>query len=248
MLRLPTFALLRCLQAPYTALLDCAAEPLLLGSILILDLIGAEAAIAEAIVWRSRSPWCPLVLIVRNTIASVKAIDLLTQLHGPHAFIAGLPNDAYPPVDSILQAVRTRPVPTTKCASAYVAERVGEASLCQLLQEAVDLVTQPLSRRPVAAFRRISRHLGAYGPLLAPDWRWLFQLARMSGLGQVTVEELARRQGVEARTFRAQVRRYTGVSTECFRAWVGWEWVLEAALRRWGYLDSASSICLAEEA
>jgi hypothetical protein len=93
--------------------------------------------------------------------------------------------------------------------------------------------------------RHISRRLLELGPLGAPDWRWLFHLARLSGGRDIPVEELARRHAVSARTFRVQVRRYTGASVKTFRELVGWEWVLEAALRRWGYLGKAA---LAKEA
>jgi hypothetical protein len=53
-----------------------------------------------------------------------------------------------------------------------------------------------------------------------------------------SLEVLAGRAGVEARTLRAWTRRYLGATLYEYRGRVGWEWILECALRTAGYVDA----------
>jgi hypothetical protein len=238
---------LRELHPPYASFSYDATVIPTLGSVFTLDMSDAETGLEEAILWQSRAPWCPLVLILGSTFLSAGIIELLSQLHGPMGFVS-ISQRPSPEIDEILNAVRARPTPTPSTVFSYVANRVGKASLRDLLTESLALAAEPRCGPLPKSVRRVSRQLRALGPLGIPDWNRLSKLALLSGLRHVQVEELARLQGVEPRTFRAQVRRYTGVSPRSFREWVGWEWVVEAALRRWGYLETAPAASFVREA
>ena len=236
---------IRVLQHPYAAYSLRPAGPLPLGAVLVLDMSGAESALEQAIIWQASAPWCPLALVIRNVPASASLIKHLTHLHDPLAFVPGASGGQFPLVEEIIKAVRNRGGPDGGEAFTYVANRLEQGSLRSLFAEA-EAFTRPEHTHP--APRHVSRRLRVLGALGVPDWRSLFQLARLSGVGRVPIEELARRHGVGVRTFRAQVQRYTGVSTQSFREWLGWEWVLEAALRRWGYLDKRPALKMAKPA
>ncbi len=236
MVQRPPVGRIRILEPPYQALTLSPVEPVPLGSALVLDLGEGEPALEDAVVWQGRAAWCPLALIVRTVPPTAGSIVLLTQLHGPLAFVEQAVARTDPTMNEIVSAVRRRPGPTAEAMFTYVADRLQLVWLRGLFEEAEAFATPHLDgHHPVS--RQVGRRLRALGPLGVPDWRWLFRLARLSGAGQVPVEELARRHGVGARSFRAQVHRYTGVPVRTFREWIGWEWVIEAALRRCGYLD-----------
>jgi hypothetical protein len=236
------------LEPPYRALELRAAGPLSLGSVLVLDLGEGEPALEEAIIWQGQAPWCPLALVVRGVPATAGVLQLLTRLHGPLAFVDRSADRTAPSTREVLNAVQRRADRDPEAMFSYVSNRLGLTSLQRLFREANAFADPRPHLHETPAPRQVSRRLLALGPLGVRDWRWLFQLARLSGAGQVPIEELARRHGVGARSFRAQVQRYTGVATKSFREWVGWEWVIEAALRRWGYLDKEVSRQIAEEA
>jgi hypothetical protein len=239
---------LRELHPPYASF-SCDARVIpTLGSIFTLDMSDAETGLEEAILWQGRAPWCPLVLVLGSTLLSAGIIELLSQLHGPMGFVS-ISQRASPEIGEILNAVRARPTPTPSTVFSYVANRLGNASVRDLLTESLALAAEPRCGPLLKCIRRrVSRQLRALGPLGIPDWNRLSKLALLSGLRHVQVEELARLQGVEPRTLRAQVRRYTGVSPRNFREWVGWEWVIEAALRRWGYLETGPAVSFVREA
>jgi hypothetical protein len=231
-------ARLRELHPPYVSFSCNATGIPTLGSVFTLEMSDAETALEEAILCQGRAPWCPLVLVLSRMVLSAGIIELLTQLHGPLGFVS-VSQRGPPDINEVLNAVRDRPTPPLSTVFSYVADRLGNASLRDLLTESLALAAEPSGGPLPKNVRRVSRHVRALGPLGIPDWNRLSKLALLSGLKNVQVEELARQQGVEPRTFRAQVRRYTGVSPRSFREWVGWEWVIEAALRRWGYLEAA---------
>ena len=227
------------LPPPYATVVRAPAEPPALGSIVVIDMAGGETALERAILLKCQAPWCPLAAIARSSPLSARAIELLTHLHGPLAFVDYSTDATADFFSEVVTAVRNRVTPEAVSLSAYVANRIGKPRMANVLAEVDAVAGKGQNGLPVPIIRRISRHLHTLGSLGAPDWKWLFKLARLAGRRDLSVEELARRQGVEARTFRTHVRRYTGGSIERFRECVGWEWVLEAALREWGYLTPA---------
>lgn len=85
-------------------------------------------------------------------------------------------------------------------------------------------------------YRTLCRQLHRLGPLRPRDWR---ALARLVGIGLGTGRagvDLARDSGIDPRTLRHRLRRLLGIGTHEYRERVGWEWILETALRRHGYL------------
>jgi hypothetical protein len=165
---------------------------------------------------------------------TARIIELLTHLHGPLAFVRHSAETATNPLGGMVDAVQNRAAPEAALLSAYVASRLAKPKLAEVLAEVC--AARIPGRLPATQIRRASRRLHTIGPLGASDWNWLFDLALLAGRRDLSVEELARRHGVEARTFRTHVRKYTGGTVERFRECLGWEWVLEAALRTWDCL------------
>ncbi len=134
----------------------------------------------------------------------------------------------------ILSTVRNRPPPSPLAMADYVVSRIKAPELSEALyyqfREAVERV--PAARE--ASLSTYSRHFADYGRYSAQQWRMIailiHQLVRQHSEPHVQL--------IHIRTANRYVRRFLGLSwTEASRLF-GWEWVLESALRRGGYIES----------
>ena len=78
------------------------------------------------------------------------------------------------------------------------------------------------------------RRVKELGPLTASDWRNLGVLARTCPDSELSQERLALLCGWDVRTWRRRAERLVGSIWTQYRQLAGWEWLLEAALRRTG--------------
>jgi hypothetical protein len=133
-------------------------------------------------------------------------------------------------------AVRRRPVPQATTIAQWVEARLrrpGSASvLAACCGEGGDALRPP---------RTLTRRVQALGPLEVRDWRGLARLAQLlaarSSRYPTALETTAFDAEVDPRTLRRWLRLATDQSWSEAASWIGWEWVLESALRRYGYLE-----------
>lgn len=211
-----------------------AAPPL--GAIAIADASSVRQMTYELTPLVRRAPWCVPCLVVTAATADPSVLAALHEVPGRPAFVSGPAADDLLP-RLVVAGVRDRPTPTGAELADYVAMRTGRlelrAALAGLL--ATGPADQPRRAIPPRTLRDRLHRLGPFGPRC---WRTVGTLCRiaatMSGSG---VGILALRAGVGPRSLRSWVRRYLALSLQEFRLIVGWEWVLEAALRQGGYVD-----------
>ncbi len=130
----------------------------------------------------------------------------------------------------VLAAVRRRTLPTPRGLSKWIARRFRKASLDAPLfsqfREALDCVPTSMSAS-ISTFRRVFARHGRY---TARDWRAIAQLSVH------TAACASHSPMLPVRTARDYARKYLCLSYHVMAERLGWEWVLEGALRTGAYL------------
>lgn len=135
---------------------------------------------------------------------------------------------------AVVNAVRRRACPGAAALAQWVANRLdrGDLEFPLLAQFREALEGTPASL--TASVSTFSRYFARLGPLTAHDWRALARLCAHT----CYVERDIRREHVSL-TMRSAVEhatRYLGLAYHEMVARIGWEWILECALRRAKYL------------
>jgi hypothetical protein len=197
----------------------------------------AEAVAGDLRPFLRRAPWCIPCLVTGSATATPRVLIAIHELPGQPAFLAG------PVVDSglaapVAAAVRTRPVPGGARLADFVVRRTGRGDLRLELSR---LLAAPSAGRPVSELpgRTLRDRLRRFGTFGSHCWRAVGTLCRL-GTRQDggSIERLATAAGIGPRTLRSWVRRYLDVTIAEYRTRIGWEWVLEAALRHGGYVET----------
>jgi hypothetical protein len=190
-----------------------------------------------------RAPWCPPCLIVSPASATPAILSALHALRGHPAYL-NEPADAADLGLLAAGAVRQRPMPAGGDLAAYVIRRTGRHGLHRLLSYLLSAATEPGAVRigPERTVRDRMRRFGQFSPRC---WRTVGKLARIAARnGESSVEVMAWHAGIEPRTLRGWSARYLGTGLHEFRERVGWEWVLEAALRTAEYVTPSADAAI----
>ena len=219
-------------------------DPPPLGTIVVApaDSVGAIAGDLGEIL--RGAPWCVPCLVATAATADPAILTAIHGLRGQLCFAPG-PIPERQLVERVLGAVRGRPVPGGGYLADYVVRRTGcfeiRAELAGLMARPIDVTLDQAIPE-----RTLRDRLRRFAPLTAHCWRAVGTLARVAAaLDTAPIDVLAYRTGVGVRTFRAWTRRYLDVSVRQFRDRLGWEWVLEAALRLTGLVPAAAPAELA---
>ena len=231
----PAFAVL---EPPYSRAhpLAIGGRPAALGAILVWhpsgEMLDADSPILAL---QAAQPWCPLAVVLRRPIESPRRIELFRALRGQLAYLPVAPRAPGP--HEIVAAVADRPAEGLDQSIAdYVARRLGHGIAERVVRVAVH------GRNDAAiSYRTLCRRLAMLGSLGLTDWAIVARLARFSGIRSADPETVAGRYGSEVRTLRAHCERYLGVSLAEYGERVGWEWVIEGALRHNGYFEVRQS-------
>ena len=220
-------ALLEALHPPYDRSLDPKGVPAPLGAVFVCHTDGAGGL--RSIDWTPvrQSPWCPLA------VAEGPNLPLAVVLA-----LRSLPNDIVPfgPLQKMstpLEAVRIRPGPDPATFCGYLDLRVAGQTLAPAVLRCLE--GTPETGLPRTLHRRLAQPRSTDG-LHASDWRHLWRLTSLAPRPDESVAMLADRYGADERTLRAHLGRLIGMSPSEFRARIGCEWVIEAALRRHGFV------------
>ena len=212
-----------------------------LGAALVVPLSLVEPLQEELAAAVNRWPWCPVVLVADRPTLGRELLNLvlLTLPRNPAIFPATTAR-AHPP-ELLRAAIRSRSPVTPDEVVDFLARRGLSRSLqgavaIALGEERDDLCVE--SRPESAAQGTGHRRLGQLGP---SDWRSVVTLLRATERVVASLETMAWESGMNPRTFEDRARRYLGLAPADAARIPGWEWKLEAVLRRFGYVFDPGS-------
>jgi hypothetical protein len=141
-----------------------------------------------------------------------------------------------PPAERAVAAVRRRPVPRSTTIAQWIERRLRNPGVGGVL--AACFGDEGDNQRPP---RTLTRRVRELGPLEVRDWRGLARIAQILAARSFraggSLETAAFEAEVDPRTLRRWLQLVTNRSWVEASGMVGWEWVLETALRRWGYVE-----------
>jgi hypothetical protein len=214
-----------------------------LGSVLVCNLEADIVALAEAYSCHSRWPWCPILVVVPPRLGlDVRVLEAFEPRSG--AVVPFLSEWASVESDlrSLKDAVRDRARPSGWMLAKYVRRRTRRKSIDRALDMCLAAGLSPRENGLMSHRSTLGRHLKDFGPLKPHDWLAVGHLVHThlaaTSSGCRTVEAAALRVGVDPRTLRRRLLRYCGCDYMQSRMRLGWEWLLESVLRRFGYVQT----------
>jgi hypothetical protein len=194
-----------------------------LGSILLADIAERPATSEELKELFTLAPWCPVCVLLRST-SERRRIPRSPRMCSVSSLVGG------GGAGSILAAVRERPRPAPMELAEWLADRARcqgiRAPLATLFGRAIsgnarmglgttwsDTPVTPLGNWPGSAWQEVAR------------------LADLAANREAMGRLLVRRNPAGAQAISA-MSEFLGATEDEFRERAGWEWVLEAAVRR----------------
>jgi hypothetical protein len=199
-----------------------------LGSVALLDAVQRRPSTNDVKAQMDVAPWCPLCILTgeESGMRATRRLPRTCVVFGLAETDGALP---------ILRAVASRPRPTPSDMVEWLVKRTRLSMLSRTL---VDLFTRPTLRRNEVSFlpytvREQLRQLGEWGAL---EWQRAAALADLaadrSALGRVLSAD-----DPSAAESRRWMMDLFELSEREFHQRFGWEWVLEASLRRSGFFE-----------
>lgn len=232
-------------EPPYSALAKVATMRILpLGTILLADLAEGPLALSHVSEAVDRSPWCPITVRFGQRPADQGVIDAVRALLQAPACLTGSDGPSYLSTEAVVDAVRGRKAPSAREKSAYIVNRTGwkgaaAAALLYCMEHGHDKPEKSGVHRST-----IWRRLEKAKPLTPSDWIKVSALVQACCDSQRSLESIALLVGWETSTLRERARTLVGPLFEHRRALAGWEWMLEAVLRKAGYVNEEYPACL----
>jgi hypothetical protein len=227
----------RILCPPYRAArrFDEASTPLQLplGAVLLGQSDNTLVALACLTASVHRWPWLvPCVAISPEQGPLEPLLFLVSELRDRLAVVkVRRPTIVAQPSD-VLTAVRRRKRPDADTLATWVGYRLKNRELRNAVASQFRHVLGGPPASTFASAATFSRLFSRYGSLSARDWRAIALLcvhcARRSGESTVTLP---------IRTARDYLKKYLRLPYHALADRVGWEWVLEGALRAGGYVN-----------
>jgi len=190
------------------------------------------AVLAELTAMVHQWPWVvPCLVVPANHEPITPLLMLVTELRDRLVLVGHGSSAASDELQRVLTSVKQRSLPTPGGMAAWIAARVGrsdlEAHLGLQFREALHGV-RASTATSVSTFSRVfARH----GPYTAHDWR---ALARLCGHASAHFQCSTR--FLSLRTASHYAKRYLAVPYRVMAERLGWEWILEAALRAGSYI------------
>lgn len=194
------------------------------------------SCLAQLTALSHHAPWAvPCVALPAEQASLEFQLLLVTELRDRLVVIRRAARAGPADVASVVEAVRRRPPPTPAALARWVARRLSsrgiEAPLRHQFHEG--LCGAPAhDARSVASYSRLFSRYGSY---TARDWRALARLCAHI-VSRISGDTADGRGHLPFRTASRHAARYLGVAYHVTAERLGWEWVLEAALRVGGYV------------
>lgn len=213
---------------------ETAGDPPL-GTVVIAELSSSPmAALAQLTLAANAWSWIiPCVAIPPSATHLRHAVLIISELRERLAIaMSGTVRGAA----NIARAVRHREPPTATAMARWVARRLSARQLARDLQLQFAEALQQVPANDAWSTSTYSRHFATLGRFTARDWRALARLCvNLADRTTGTHSTLSQR------SIDAHLRRYLGMTHDQSRRLLGWEWILELALRRAGYLAPADT-------
>jgi hypothetical protein len=224
-------------EPPYPGLAPLAyARELPLGTILLADLDEGGRALADLLIAASQSPWCPIALRYGSHPADPALIDAAKELLTSPTHILSAPSLAFLSAVQLVDSIRSRRRPGENDVVQYILRRTGwsgaMAEALTLCIRGAEMAAGGHGLHRSTVWRRLEKAK----PFTPRDWSAASALVSESYLGHKSVEEIALSLNWEANTVRERARYLFGPLFEKRVTLVGWEWMLEAILRKARYV------------
>jgi hypothetical protein len=138
-------------------------------------------------------------------------------------------------VEAAVGAVRRRPRPSARTIATWIARRLGKRELAPALESQFGEVLEGRPASTRASVATYSRLFGRYGPYTARDWRAIVRLC-VFGVGEPRLPGWWTDEELSPRTAGLYARKYLQMPFGSVAGRLGWEWILERALRVARYL------------
>jgi len=203
-----------------------------LGGLVFGDGDATIAVLADLTALSYRAPWAVpcLALPARQEPLLLLVTELRDRLVLVHRSAARSVDDWA----QVARHVRRRAGPTPAELARWVARRLRQRELEVPLRHQFEEALQGTpadAGLSVASYSRLFAHYGIY---TARDWRALGRLAVYAASGRLGERRTSA--SISLRTVCEYARRYLGVPYHVLAERLGWEWVLEAALRTARYV------------
>ncbi len=218
--------------------------PLPLGAIVFGTDQSVLSRVSHAAVALMRDPWVIPCLVLPPGEDDHGWLRELVPTLGIRLAVVEVPDaSSSVSISALLEAVRSRPSPDAFDLASYVTERLEASELDELL---ASQFTEALGGKPACSSHSIatfSRQFRRCGQFTARDWRAIARLVpRLTAPGTAESEEPGEPNGLclaSGRTLYRHVRKYLGMSRERAGQYLGWEWILERALREGSYATAS---------
>lgn len=186
-------------------------------------------------------PWCVPCTSLPVEGISGWILQAARRIPGDLVFVPA-PDGIAPTPAQLALAIKQRPIPDAGLLADFITRRL------QCFSVRGDLITildaSPARRlTDLDMARTLRSHCSKLGRWSPACWYRIGRLARLrGGLGQgpVSVERVALDNQLDPRTLRAWLHKYLGTPADALGRHWGWEWVVEAALRNGGYVQSSA--------
>ena len=194
-----------------------------LGSILLADLAERPATAEELRSLFALAPWCPVCVLLHSS-AERRRVPRSPRMCSVSSLEGG------GGASSILAAVRDRPRPAPMEMAEWLADRARCAALRAPLATLFGRAMTSNSRTGLGSTWSDTpvTPLGVWAGSL---WQDVARLADLAANREAMARLLGRRNPAGAQALRS-IEELLGVTEDEFRERAGWEWVLEAAVRR----------------
>jgi len=190
------------------------------------------AVLADLTTLSHRWPWgtpCLRIPVTREPLEPL--LMLVSELRDRLAVVKQPADAGRDQFADVVAAVRQRPVPSALGLASWVARRLRQqelhAPLCAQFREALQGIPASAS----TSLSTFSRIFSRYGLYTARDWRAVARLCV-----HVAAKARAAPPRLSLRTAWNYTHRYLAVPYRVVAERVGWEWVMEGALRVAGYV------------
>jgi len=194
-----------------------------LGSILLADVADRPATAEELRDLFTLAPWCPVCVLLhatherRRVPRSPRMCSVSTLAGGGGAA-------------SILEAVRDRPRPAPMELAEWLADRVRAPGIRTPLATVFARALAGTDRAPLGSSWS-DTPIQTLGTWSASKWQEVARLADLAANREAMGRLLVRRNPASTQAVNA-MRDLLGATEDEYRERAGWEWVLEAAVRR----------------
>ncbi len=207
------------------------------GSLAFADGEATIAALAALTSLSYRAPWAvPCLALPARQEPLEPLLRLVTELRDRLVVVHRSAARSADDWAQLVRLVRRRAGPTPGTMARWVARRLRQRALEAPLryQFAEALYGTPADRGlSVASYSRLFAHYGIY---TARDWRALGRLALHAASSLPDERRISGQ--MPLRTACEYARRYLGAPYHVLAERLGWEWVLEGALRTGGYISA----------